>query len=89
MSRSPRTLSGRRHCSDLVRRLTLIQLDFTATVAPSAELVAWSRLGRSYSRDDLTAALAERSLIVLRGMIRPAEDIALYLAEMRAWPGGD
>jgi uncharacterized protein YcaQ len=74
---------------DLVRHLTLIQLDFTATVAPSADLVAWSRLGRSYSRDDLAAALAERSLIVLRGMIRPAEDIALYLAEMRARPGGD
>ena len=74
---------------DLVRHLTLIQLDFTATVAPSADLVAWSRLGRSYSRDDLAVALAERSLIVLRGMIRPAEDIALYLAEMRAWPGGD
>jgi uncharacterized protein YcaQ len=72
---------------DLVRRLTLLQVDFTAAVAPSADLVAWSRLGQGYSPEHLTTALAQRSLIALRGMIRPAEDVALYLAEMRAWPG--
>jgi uncharacterized protein YcaQ len=79
--------SGRNALLDLVRRLTLLQMDFTAAVAPSADLVAWSRLGDAYSPDHLVTAVADRSLIVLRGMIRPAEDVALYLAEMRAWPG--
>jgi uncharacterized protein len=72
---------------DLVRRLTMLQADQTAAVAPSADLVAWSRLGSSYSRADLAAALRDRALVELRGMIRPAEDVALYTAEMAQWPG--
>ena len=74
------------HLLDVVHGLTLLQADPTAAVAPSAHLVAWSRIGSAYSPADLTAALADRSLIELRGMIRPAEDIALYRAEMAAWP---
>ena len=35
---------------DLVDRLTLLQVAPTAAIAPSADLVAWSRLGASYSR---------------------------------------
>ncbi len=72
---------------DTVRRLTLLQADQTAAVAPNADLVAWSRLGSSYDPADLTAALADRTLIELRGMIRPREDLALYTADMAAWPG--
>jgi uncharacterized protein len=30
---------------DLVDRLTLLQIDPTAAIAPNADLVAWSRLG--------------------------------------------
>ena len=74
---------------DVVRGLTLLQVDTTAAVAPSADLVAWSRLGSAYSPSELSDALAKRSLVDLRLMIRPAEDIALYRAEMAAWPGGD
>ncbi len=74
---------------DLVRDLTMLQVDLTSAVAPSADLVAWSRLGSSYSHGELRAALADRSLIELRGMIRPAADLALYRADMAAWPGGD
>ena len=33
---------------DVVRRLTMLQNDRTAAVAPNADLVAWSRLGSSY-----------------------------------------
>ena len=40
-----------------------------------------------YQPDSWRAALRDGSLIELRGMIRPAEDIALYRAEMAAWPG--
>ncbi len=72
---------------DMVRHLTLLQADQTAAVAPSADLVAWSRLGSSYRPADLAAALRDRTLVELNGMIRPAEDIALYTAEMAEWPG--
>ncbi len=72
---------------DLVRHLTLLQHDRTAAVAPNADLIAWSRLGSAYDPAELQAALAGRTLVDLRGMIRPAEDIALYRAEMAAWPG--
>src|SRR5690242_5757395 len=61
-----------------VRRLTFLQLDPTAAVAPNAHLVAWSRLGSSYSPAALDAACAERSLIELNALIRPAEDFALF-----------
>jgi len=73
---------------DVVRRLTLLQIDPTAAIAPNADLVAWSRLGSAYSRADLTGALESRTLIELRAMIRPAEDVALYRADMAAWDAG-
>ncbi|MFB9238251.1 DNA glycosylase AlkZ-like family protein [Plantactinospora siamensis] len=71
----------------VARRLTLFQLDPISAVAPSAHLVAWSRLGPAYSPDDLDAAVADRRLIELQALLRPAEDLALYRAEMAAWPG--
>lgn len=70
---------------DAVRQLTLLQVDPVAAVAPSADLVAGSRLGSSYSPADLNAALDNRTLIELRAMIRPCEDLALYRAEMAIW----
>jgi uncharacterized protein YcaQ len=75
------------HLVDVVHGLTLLQHDQTTAVAPSAHLIAWSRLGSGYSPADLSKALEDRTLIELRGMIRPAEDIALYRAEMAEWPG--
>src|SRR6185295_18984984 len=73
---------------DVVRRLTLLQIDPVAAVAPSADLVAWSRLGAAhYAAADLDAALENRTLLELRAMIRPSEDIALYRANMAAWDG--
>jgi uncharacterized protein len=75
---------------DVVRHLTLLQIDPTAAIAPSADLVAWSRLGSSYSPAQLTTALADRTLVELQAMIRPGEDLALYRADMALWsgPGG-
>jgi uncharacterized protein YcaQ len=71
----------------VARRLTLLQLDPVSAVAPSADLVAWSRLGASYSPADLRKALDERHLIELRAMLRPAEHLALYRAGMAGWSG--
>ena len=71
----------------VMRRLTMLQLDPVGAVAPSADLVAWSRLGAAYRPDDLKAAVASQSVIELRAFLRPAEDIILYRADMAAWPG--
>jgi uncharacterized protein len=77
-----------------VRHLTLLQVEQTAAIAPSADLVAWSRLGPGYSPAELQDALQYRTLVDVLGMIRPAEDVVLYRAEMeerrngqRGWPG--
>ncbi|HEY1698430.1 MAG TPA: crosslink repair DNA glycosylase YcaQ family protein [Trebonia sp.] len=70
----------------VVRRLTHLQLDPTSAVAPSADLVAWSRLGPGYSPGNLRSALDDRRLAELRAHVRPAEDIALYRAAMDGWP---
>ena len=70
----------------VARHLTLLQLDPTAAIAPNADLVAWSRLGSAYSTADLSAAREQRELIELNAILRPAEDFALYRAQMAAWP---
>jgi uncharacterized protein YcaQ len=70
---------------DVVRHLTLLQIAPTGDIAPNVDLVAWSRLGSSYSPAELDAALEDRTLLELRMMIRPREDIALYRADMARW----
>ncbi len=74
---------------DVVRHLSLLQIDPTAAVAPNADLVAWTRLGSSYSPAELAAALESRALVELRAMIRPAEDLALYRADMAHWESAE
>jgi uncharacterized protein YcaQ len=72
---------------DVVRHLTVLQIDPIAAIAPAADLVAWSRLGPSYSPSELHTALEDRMLLEHRAMIRPSEDLALYRADMADWPG--
>jgi uncharacterized protein YcaQ len=72
---------------ETVRHLTLLQVEPTAAVAPSAAVVAWSRLGAGFRTAQLEQAVAAGELVELFGMLRPAEDLALYRAEMAAWPG--
>lgn len=72
---------------DLVRRLGVVQLDQTAAVAPSADLIAWSRLGSMYDPDQFSAALDSGTLIELNGLARPREDLPLFYARMARWPG--
>jgi uncharacterized protein YcaQ len=81
----------------VVERLTFLQVDPTAVIAPAADLVAWSRLGAAYDPAELTAALErDRTLFehkaqptLVEGpvvIVRPVVDLPLYLEEMAAWP---
>jgi len=83
----------------VVDRLTLLQLDPTAAIAPSADLVAWTRLGNAYRPAHLQQALEnDRTVFEHRAqpvttepplaMVRPMADLCLHLAEMAAWPFG-
>ena len=70
---------------ELVRRLTLLQVDPTAAIAPNVDLIPWSRIGWGYSPSHLAAAIESRRIIELHGFLRPAEDLALYRADMASW----
>jgi uncharacterized protein YcaQ len=75
---------------EVVRELTFVQVEPTAAVAPTADLVLWSRLGAQYEPDDLVTALErDNSLFELSLMIRPMSDLALYRAEMFEFPQRD
>jgi uncharacterized protein YcaQ len=66
---------------DVVQQLTLLQIDPTAAVAPSADLVAWSRLGSAYQPAQLKEAVEQdRALFELDALVRPMGDLGLYLA---------
>ncbi|MDQ1428795.1 MAG: uncharacterized protein QOK39_2271 [Acidimicrobiaceae bacterium] len=85
----------------VAEHLTMLQLDPTAIVAPSADLVAWSRIGNTYQPIQLQHALErDRSMFEHRAqdvaitpninMVRPTSHLGLYLAEMeklRTRPG--
>jgi len=65
----------------LVERLTMLQVDPTSVIAPSADLVAWSRLDSAYRPTDLKRALEQdRTLFELDAVARPIRDLGLYLA---------
>lgn len=71
----------------VVQRLTLLQIDPTAAVAPSADLVLWSRLGSAYRPEHLQEAVErDRALFEHSAMVRPMGDLPLYLAGARDRP---
>ena len=71
----------------VVQQLTLLQIDPTAAIAPSADLVAWSRLGSAYQPAHLQRALEqERTLFELDALVRPMSDLGLHLAGAANWP---
>ncbi len=71
----------------VVEHLTLLQIDPTAAIAPSADLVAWSRLGSTYELAHLKQALEEdRTLFEHAALVRPIRDLGLYLAGAAEWP---
>jgi uncharacterized protein YcaQ len=64
----------------VVQQLTLLQIDPTAAIAPSADLVAWSRLGSAYQPAHLKQALEQdRTLFEHNALVRPMSDLGLYL----------
>ncbi len=68
----------------VVHRLTLLQIDPTAAIAPNADLVVWSRLGSAYQPAHLRQALEEeRTLFEHNALVRPMSDLGLVLAGSR------
>lgn len=72
---------------EVVRHLALVQVNPTRPIAPSADLLLWSRLGSSYSPDELTKLVDDGSLIEYKMTVRPSEYISLIRADMADWPG--
>jgi uncharacterized protein YcaQ len=69
----------------MVRALAMLRVELTPTVAPSADHIAWSRLGNSFRPEDTTGAVALGLLFERGWMLRPMSDLGLYLASMRTW----
>jgi hypothetical protein len=68
----------------------MLQIDPTAAIAPSADLVVWSRLGSAYDPAQLKQAVEEeRTLFELDAMVRPMSDLGLYLAGAADFPNYD
>jgi uncharacterized protein YcaQ len=70
---------------ETVGRLPMLQIEPTSAVAPSAELVLWSRLGSSFDPHELWDAVDEQRLIEVQQSLRAPEDIALFRADMDHW----
>lgn len=67
---------------EVVERLTFLQIDPTAAIAPNADLVLWSRLGSSYDPDDLVKAVEhDRTLVETVAYVRPLRDVPAVIAE--------
>jgi uncharacterized protein YcaQ len=73
----------------VVERLSALPVEPTRAIAPSYDLVCWSRLGAAYEPADLDDLLRERGLYEDAAGIRPMADLALHLADMAAWPPWD
>lgn len=72
---------------EVIDALTLVNIDPTAVVAPSADHILWSRLGWPYDPADLTQAVeVDRAVFEWAGFYRPMSDLPLYRPLMRAWP---
>jgi uncharacterized protein YcaQ len=85
-----------RNLVSLAERLTMLQVDPTAVVSPSADLIAWTRLGHAYRPAHLQQAVEQdRTLFEVRAqptpieppiaMVRPMADVGFCLAEMATW----
>ncbi|WP_457101571.1 DNA glycosylase AlkZ-like family protein [Microbacterium sp. P5_E9] len=70
---------------ETVEDLVAVALDPTATIARSADLILWSRIGWPYQPADLVRAMEEdRVVFEWGGFCRPMSDLALFVPLMRA-----
>jgi uncharacterized protein YcaQ len=67
---------------DMVRKLAALRIEQTAVVAPAADHIAWSRLGDGYVPGLLDRAIADRTLFEYEWMLRPIEDLPIFLSLM-------
>lgn len=73
-----------------VAQLGLLKIDPTSAIAPSADLVAWSRLGNGYQPEQLRHALdVERTLFEYNAVIYPMADLPLYVSAVDGWSPAD
>lgn len=72
---------------ETVDALTVVNIEPTAAVAPSADLILWSRLGWPYQPADLTRLVEEdRAIFEWGGFYRAMTDLPLLVPEMRRRP---
>src|ERR1700704_427526 len=70
----------------MIEHLSALPVEPTAAIAPSFDLVSWSRMGSAYEPVDLVELLDEREVYDDGNGIRPMADLRLHLAEMEASP---
>ena len=69
---------------ETVERLTFLQIDPTAAIAPNADLVLWSRLGSTYDPADLVTAVEhDHTLVETVAFIRSPQDVPAVIAQTR------
>jgi uncharacterized protein len=72
---------------ETVDGLSVVNIEPTAAVAPSADHILWSRIGWPYQHADLVRAeQEEREVFEWRGFYRVMDDLRLLVPEMRSWP---
>ena len=72
---------------ETIDALTIVNIDPTAAIAPSADLILWSRLGWPYQPDDLRRLVEEdRAVFEWGGFYRPMTDLPLIRPLMRERP---
>ncbi len=72
---------------ETIDALTIVNIEPTAAIAPSADLILWSRLGWPYQPADLTRLMEEdRAVFEWGGFYRTMADLPLLRPEMATRP---
>jgi uncharacterized protein YcaQ len=69
----------------MIEQLAMLRVELTPTVCPAADHVAWTRLGDAYRPEQTENALADGEIFERAWMLRPTQNLGLYLAEMHSW----